>query len=144
MNFTTSSSYLENIVVKKKENTEGILDSKPQMVVSGGLPLSVFSQSYGGGSDRAARSIDSFIKIGGLSVPIGLVLRPEKNHAVSIKYNHETRDEAEGDETEEEKEGGAPDNEPEIREIDEEALNHLFNQVGYQSKKQVTRKKKVL
>jgi len=74
------SPYLENMVVQKKENNEGIS-------VSGGMPLKMFSEYHGGGDGSVDKSVESFMKIGGLSVPIGLVLSPENNAKINVKYS---------------------------------------------------------
>jgi hypothetical protein len=163
MYFSTASPYLENIIVKKKENTKGILESEPKISVSGGLPLKIFSKYYGSDTDK---SVDSIIKIGGLSVPIGLVLHPENKDVIRVKYSQKI------DKTEENMEGGSPkkrkdfpekvedendendeydknDEKKEnqmlrgdIEEIDDESMNNLLNMVCKLHKKQFTRKKK--
>jgi hypothetical protein len=158
MNFSTASPYLENIVIKKKENTEGILELEPKISVSGGLPLKMFSKYYGGGPTD--KSVDSIIKIGGLSVPIGLVLRPENRDTFRVKYSQNTE---KTEETEEGVDGGSPEEkegdpeevedkkdedtssesqEDDIEEINNEDMDNLLNMVCKLHKKQLTRKKK--
>jgi len=155
MNFSTASPYLENIVIKKKENTEGILELKPKISVSGGLPLKMFSKYYGGGPTD--KSVDSIVKIGGLSVPIGLVLRPENRDTLRVKYSKNTEKTEEGVDggSPEEKEGGPEEVEDKkdedtssesqedgIEEINNEDMDNLLNMVCKLHKKQLTRKKK--
>ena len=158
MNFSTASPYLENIVIKKKDNTEGILELEPKISVSGGLPLKMFSKYYGG--DPTDKSVDSIVKIGGLSVPIGLVLRPENRDTLRVKYSQNTE---KTDKTEEDTEGGSPEEkeggpeevedkkdedtssesqEDDIEEINSEDMDNLLNMVCKLHKKQFTRKKK--
>jgi len=155
MNFSTASPYLENIVIKKKENTEGILELEPKISVSGGLPLKMFSKYYGGGPTD--KSVDSIVKIGGLSVPIGLVLRPENRDTVRVKYSQNTEKTEEGTEggSPEEKEGSPEEvedkkdedtssesQEDDIEEINSEDMDNLLNMACKLHKKQLTRKKK--
>jgi hypothetical protein len=155
MNFSTASPYLENIVIKKKENTDGILELEPKISVSGGLPLKMFSKYYGGGPTD--KSVDSIVKIGGLSVPIGLVLRPENRDTLRIKYSQNTEKTEEGVDggSPEEKEGGPEEvedkkdedtssesQEDDIEEINNEDMDNLLNMVCKLHKKQLTRKKK--
>jgi hypothetical protein len=158
MNFSTASPYLENIVIKKRDNTEGILELEPKISVSGGLPLKMFSKYYGGGPTD--KSVDSIVKIGGLSVPIGLVLRPENRDTLRVKYSQNTK---KTDKTEEDTEGGSPEEkeggpeevedkkdedtssesqEDDIEEINSEDMDNLLNMVCKLHKKQFTRKKK--
>jgi len=158
MNFSTASPYLENIVIKKKENTEGILELEPKISVSGGLPLKMFSKYYGGGPTD--KSVDSIVKIGGLSVPIGLVLRPENRDTVRVKYSQNTEktekteedvdggssEEKEGDpeevEDKKDEDTSSESQEDDIEEINNEDMDNLLNMVCKLHKKQLTRKKK--
>jgi hypothetical protein len=158
MNFSTASPYLENIVIKKKENTEGVLELEPKISVSGGLPLKMFSKYYGGGPTD--KSVDSIVKIGGLSVPIGLVLRPENRDTVHVKYSQNAEKTEEGVSlrrggSPEEKEGAPEEVEDkkvedtsgesqddDIEEINNEDMDNLLNMVCKLHKKQLTRKKK--
>jgi len=80
MNFPNVSPYLANMVVMRKENDEGF-------TVSGGLPLKMFSEHQIGGSSMD-KSVDGISKIGGLSVPIGLVLNQENNEKIRVKYSN--------------------------------------------------------
>ena len=126
MNYPSSSSYLENIIIKKNENNDTIMDSKPQITTSGGFPLDMFSKFYGGNSQNK----DGINKIGGLSIPIGLVMNPENKDTIRIKYAHETFDNhAEDSVLEKENIEGGSQNTSEIHEIDEENMNRLLNMV---------------
>jgi hypothetical protein len=80
MKFSTVSPYLENIIIQKNENDGGLS-------VSGGIPLKMFSEHHIGGSSMD-RSVDGINKIGGLSVPIGLVLSPENDKRINVKYSN--------------------------------------------------------
>jgi hypothetical protein len=161
MNFSTASPYLESIVIKKKENTEGILELEPKISVSGGLPLKMFSKYYGGGPTD--KSVDSIVKIGGLSVPIGLVLRPENRDTVHVKYSQNAEKTEETEEGTSLRRGGSPEEkegapeeiedkkdedtpsesqEDDIEEINGEDMDNLLNMVCKLHKKQLTRKKK--
>lgn len=159
MYFSTASPYLENIIVQKTPNSDNILDSEPKISVSGGLPLKMFSKYYGG--NPTDKSVDSIIKIGGLSVPIGLVLSPENNDTIRVKYTNETEENTEkGPGEEDEMGGGSPEETPtasdkekdkveedqdkgeyKIEDINDEDMDNLLNMVCKMHKKLFTRKK---
>ena len=169
MNFLTASPYLEKMVVQKNEN-DGV------MSVSGGLPLKIFSEYYSpkhettqqlnhpgefsGGSYDV--STDSFIKIGGLSVPIGLVLSSENDKKINIKYSNNSNKiekEIEGGSLEEQEylldnndteftnaikpsHSGGVHNIEEIEYMDNTKFDNMLNMVCNLREKQNTRKKK--
>ena len=133
MDYPTSSQYLANIVINKNQDTENIFsnESKENSTTSGGFPLEMFSKYYGGNSDKQLS--DGLIKIGGLSVPLGLVLNSENkdNNMNHIKYNHEKiLDDVEKDETT--VDGGSRENQEysnNIKEINQIEMDELFNMV---------------
>jgi len=133
MDYPTSSQYLANIVVNKNQDTENIFshESKDKSTTSGGFPLEMFSKYYGGNSDKQLS--DGLIKIGGLSVPLGLVLNSDNkdNNMNNIKYNHEKiLDDVEKDETT--IDGGAHEKQEysnNIKEINQIEMDELFNMV---------------
>lgn len=166
MNFLTVSPYLEKMVVQKKEN-DGV------MSVSGGLPLKMFSEYYGQkdakhpdefGGGSYEESADSFIKIGGLSVPIGLILSPENHKKINVKYSNNSyklKKEIVGSSLEEKKDylldndeeefagvvkplhsGGDVHSIAEIEYMDNAKFDNMLNMLSNSREKQNTRKKK--
>ena len=150
MDYPTSSQYLANIVINKNQDTENIFghESKDKLTTSGGFPLEMFSKYYGGNSDKQLS--DGLIKIGGLSVPLGLILNYENkdNNINHIKYNHEkisSEDDVENHiENDETIVGGGSHERQEysnnIKEINQIEMDELFNMVCKSHDKQQSKK----